>query len=134
MLFQLKDLLLKILSSVILIDVAGFTSAEGCFLIRIYKAKTKIGEAAKLVFQLTQHARDEQLMRSLIEYFGCGNIYKTGEAFEYRVEKFSNIEKKIIPFFNKYQIQGVKLLDYIDFCKTAELMKNKAHTTKEGLE
>ena len=73
-------------------------------------------------------------MRSLIECFGCGNIYKTEEAFEYRVDKFSDIWDKILSFFNKYQIQGVKLMDYIYFCKTAKLMKNKAHTTKEGLE
>ena len=29
-------------------------------------------------------------MRSLIEYFDCGNLYKSREAFEYRVEKFSD--------------------------------------------
>lgn len=47
--------------------LAGFASGEGCFLIRIYKAQTKTGEAVKLVFQLTQHVRDEQLMRSFIK-------------------------------------------------------------------
>ena len=35
--------------------VAGFTSAEGCFFIQIYKAKTKQDEAVNLVYQLTQH-------------------------------------------------------------------------------
>ena len=135
--------------------LAGFTSAEGCFLIKTYKAGTKTGEAVKLVFQLTQHVRDEQLMRSFINYFnlsprpGCarpkgsllilrrrisGNVYKSRESFVYRVEKFSDILNIIIPFFNKYQIQGVKHLDYIDFVKTAELIENKAHLTKEGLD
>jgi LAGLIDADG endonuclease len=73
-------------------------------------------------------------MRSFVKYFNCGNIYKSRESFVYRVEKFSDIENKIIPFFNKYKIQGVKYLDYIDFCKTAELLKNKTHITKKGLE
>ena len=41
---------------------------------------------------------------------------------------------KIIPFFEKYPIKGVKALDYADFCKVAELMKNKAHLTEHGLE
>ena len=41
---------------------------------------------------------------------------------------------KIIPFFNKHQIQGVKLMDYLDRCQVAELKKNKAHTTQKGLE
>ena len=115
--------------------LAGFTSAEGSFLIKIFKAKTKLGVAVRLVFQLVQHARDEQLMKSLIVYFGCGNIYKSNEAaFVYQVSKFSDIYDKIIPFFNKHQIQGVKLMDYLDWCQVAELMKNKAHTTQKGLE
>ena len=41
---------------------------------------------------------------------------------------------KVIPFFSKYKIQGVKYLDYLDFVKVAELMKNKAHTTAEGVD
>ena len=100
----------------------------------VYKTTTKIGETVKLVFQLNQHIRDEQLMRSLIEWFGCGNISKYEEASYYRVAKFSDICDKIIPFFNKYQIQGVKLQDYLDFCRAAELMKSKSHLTKDGLE
>jgi len=56
--------------------LAGFTSGEGCFLINVHKAKTKVGVSVRLVFQLTQHHRDEQLMKSLIEYFECGNLYK----------------------------------------------------------
>ena len=48
-------------------------------------------------------------------------------------KNFKILKKKIIPFFNKYKIQGVKQLDFLDFCKIVELMKNKAHLTKEGL-
>ena len=40
----------------------------------------------------------------------------------------------IIPFFDKYPIIGMKALDFADWCKTAELMKNKAHLTPQGLE
>jgi len=117
--------------------LAGFTSAEGSFLIKKFKSKTKVGVAFRLVFQLVQHARDEKLMKSLIVYFGCGNIYKSNDAaFVYQVSKFSDIYDKIIPFFNKHQIQGVKLMDYLDWCQVAELMKNKAHTPpgQKGLE
>jgi LAGLIDADG endonuclease len=115
--------------------LAGFTSAEGSFLIKIFKAKTKLGVAIRLVFQLVQHARDEKLIKSLIVYFGCGNISTSNDAaFVYQVSKFSDIYDKIIPFFNKHQIKGVKLMDYLDWCQVAELMKNKAHTTQKGLE
>jgi hypothetical protein len=39
----------------------------------------------------------------------------------------------IIPFFKKYPIQGIKKLDFQDFCLVAELMKEKKHLTSEGL-
>ena len=85
-------------------------------------------------FQLTQHIRDEQLMRSLVEYFDCGIITKRLEVFDYRVTKFNDIINKIIPFFKKYPIKGVKYKDFNDWCKAAELIKNKSHLIREGLE
>jgi hypothetical protein len=36
--------------------------------------------------------------------------------------------------FEKYPVIGVKRENFNDFCKVAELMKEKAHLTKEGLE
>ena len=41
---------------------------------------------------------------------------------------------KVIPFFKKYPIIGVKALDFSDFCIVAELIKNKAHLTPKGLD
>jgi hypothetical protein len=114
---------------------ASPTQKEDYFLIKkFFKSKTKLGVALRLVFQLVKHARDDKLMKSLIVYFGCGNIYTSNDAaFVYQVSKFSDIYDKIIPFFNKQIIKGVKLMDYIDSCQVAELMKNKAHTTQNGL-
>jgi len=100
--------------------LAGFSSGEGMFLIKILKSKAKTGVTVRLVFQLTQHTRDEQLMRSLIEYFDCGFIRQNKDAFIYRVQNFSDIENKILPFFSKHRILGVKFLDYQDWCKAAE--------------
>lgn len=70
--------------------------------------------AVKLVYQLVQHSRDEQLIKSFVEYFNCGFFFKDRNGFYYRVSKLYDICDKIIPFFNKYQIQGVKLMDYRD--------------------
>lgn len=54
--------------------LAGFTSAEGCFKIKITKSKTRVGYAVYLVYQLTQHIRDEKLFLSFIAFFNCGII------------------------------------------------------------
>ena len=59
-------------------------------------------------------AGDEELIKSLIEYLGCGTVHKDRNTFNFLVSKFSDIDHKIIPFFSKYPIHGVKFLDYLD--------------------
>ena len=50
------------------------------------------------------------------------------------VQKLSDLTENIIPFFDKYLLQGVKVKDYEDFKRVADLMKVNAHLTKGGLE
>jgi hypothetical protein len=97
--------------------VAGFTSGEGCFQISVSSsANSKFKVRVQLEFSVIQHVRDEQLISKLIKYFDCGNVYlkKQGQAVEYRVFKFSNIENKILPFFTKYPVIGEKSKDFYD--------------------
>ena len=117
--------------------VAGFTSGEGCFFINIRKSAThKSGFQVLLRFQLVQHSRDELLMKSLVDYFKCGkySFPKGAERGDFVCENFTENYEKIIPFFKLHQIKGVKLKDFNDWCQVAELIKNKAHLNKEGLE
>ena len=74
------------------------------------------------------------LLLAIIEFLKCGNIYRKGDVYDLRVSKFGDITSKIIPFFKKHQIIGVKARDFEDWCKAAELMKQKKHLTLEGLE
>lgn len=117
--------------------LAGFISAEGCFRIKISKSYThKIGYSFGLRFFITQHIRDEQLLISLKNYFGCGE-YKPRKgqlAGDFHVNKLSDIIEKVIPLLNKYPLHGVKALDFSYFCKAAELIKSEKHLTVKGSE
>jgi len=109
--------------------LAGFTAGEGCFYISI-SSKANTGVQVQLVFSLTQHNRDEALMNSLISYFNCGQIKKSKYSWlTFNVTSFSDINEKIIPFFNKYNVLGIKSQDFVDWCKVVELMNNKVHLT-----
>jgi hypothetical protein len=108
--------------------LAGFTSGEGYFFVEV-----RPQGGVELVFELAQHYRDEELMISLVKYFGCGKSYIYKEAIRFKVTKLSDITEKVIPVFQKYPILGVKSKDFSDFCLIAELMKNKKHLTTEGL-
>ncbi len=73
-------------------------------------------------------------MRSFIDYLNCGYISKNSTWIDYTVVRFEDLIFKIIPFFDNYRIIGVKLKDYQDFKKVAELMKTKEHLTILGIE
>ena len=60
------------------------------------------------------------------------NCYVWGETTSLKFTKFSDIVNIIIPFFEKYEIVGVKSLDFFDFKKAADIIKNKEHLSSEG--
>lgn len=117
--------------------LAGFVDGEGCFYVNTKKAKAYLtGFQVIMSFSITQHVRDELLLTKFIDYLGCGKIEKVStRPIEVRfvVYKFSDILNKIIPFFQNSPLQGIKWLDYQDFCKIANIMENKDHLTQEGL-
>ena len=116
--------------------LAGFTSGEGCFIINIHKSSThSLGQSVNLVFSIVQHMRDKGLLIRISEFLGCGTLYKQSEnTVIIMISKFKDIVTTIIPFFLQYPIHGVKALDFKDFCLVAEMMKEKKHLIKEGLE
>jgi hypothetical protein len=115
--------------------VAGFTSGDGCFKISIRESKLyKAGSRIVLLFVLTQHIRDELLFKSLVNFFGCGQIYSYKDYIEFRCQSFKDNFENILPFFDKYPIIGVKAQDFKDWAKVAQMIQTKVHLTKEGFD
>ena len=117
--------------------LVGFTSADGCFIVNLRQnSKYKTGFQVILKFIITQHARDECLLKSLMEFLDCGNVTRRSreEVVDLIVTKLSDINNKIIPLFQKYPIHGVKAKDFADWCSVVELINEKKHLTEEGLE
>ena len=115
--------------------IAGFSSAEGCFLLTISKSNNnKIGKIVQLIFKISQHHRDKNLLELISKYLNCGNVYYHSEnAFVFKVGKFVDINNKIIPFFKAYSIKGIKQLDYQDFCEIATLIGEGKHLSPIGI-
>lgn len=119
--------------------LTGFSSfayaGEGCFHVKIKNSsRSKLGLQISLLFKISQHVRDKELMKSFIDYLDCGVISKNSTWIDYTVISYNDLIFKIIPFFDKYKIIGVNLQDYLDFKRVAELMKTKDHLTTLGLE
>ena len=114
--------------------IRGFIDAEGSF-----QVITQNNTDVSLRFSLTQHTKDEELLKDIVTYLNCGRYYKspTRNEGQYLITVFSDINDKLIPFLNEYPLLGrhaYKKDDYIDFAQIAELIKSKAHLTNEGLE
>lgn len=116
--------------------LSGFITAEGSFFISLYvNEKRKAGYAVSLIFSLSQHIKDIELLERLAKYLGCGIIRKTNsrESAELVITKSDDINLKLIPLLTKYTLSGVKLLDFERFKKAFFLIENKMHLTSEGV-
>jgi hypothetical protein len=111
--------------------IRGFIEAEGSF-----QVLTQNNRNVSLRFSITQHTKDEELLKDIATYLNYGRYYKspTRDEGQYLVTVFSDINDKLIPFLNEYPLLGVKKEDYLDFLQIAGLIKSKAHLTDEGLE
>lgn len=117
--------------------LAGFVSGEGCFFINIKKtSRIKIGYQVILSLSIAQHSRDKELLKNFVPYWGCGayNDVKNEEHGVFVSSGFSDIINILIPFFIEHPIRGIKAQDFGDWCRAAELMKDKKHLTVSGLE
>jgi len=115
----------------------GFVDGEGFFYVKSLKNKNySTGFNVSMVFSVFQHVRDEALLMKFIDYLGCGRIEKTStrpNGVNFTVNKFRDIEDKIIPFFHNYPLQGIKYMDYLDFAKVAKIIEIKGHLTNDGI-
>ena len=112
--------------------LAGFTAGEGCFYIKQRGSTNNNRKIVEVIFSISQHSRDEYLMDSLVNYLGSGRLSKSKNAVYYTCSRFSDIWDKILPFFSKFEVLGVKSLDFKKWCKVCEIVKSKDHLTNEG--
>lgn len=114
----------------------GFVDAEGCFNIHVFKnSSIKIGEQVKLRFIVDQKAVDKATLQNIGNYFGGGslNLYSK-DCAQIVISKQDLIFNNIVPFFNNYPLLTNKRNDFENWSRCAELTRNKAHLTLDGLE
>jgi len=95
----------------------------------------RTGVRVYLRFTISQHSRDEALMKSLINFLGTGKYQSSSSraSGEIVVTQLSDIINIIIPLFTKYPILGIKGKDFEDFCLVSDLMNKGAHLEEQGL-
>ena len=120
--------------------IVGFVDGEGCFHIAINKLdKMSQGWQVLPEFRVVQHERDEKVLHKLKDYFGFGKVTINrrdhhGTRKEFRVRGLKDLNE-LVTFFEKHQFQtDSKIRKFKAFSDVIEMMNEKKHLTKEGLD
>ncbi len=119
--------------------ISGFTDGEGCFHVSINRIpKMSLGWQVLPEFRIVQHEKNEDVLFKIKDYFNFGDvkINRTdhhGTRKEFRVRGLENLNK-IVDFFNNNSLRTSKKNDFKIFSEIIQLMNNKEHLTKDGLD
>jgi len=112
--------------------VSGFSEGDSSFYVQIFNEKR-----VTLIFNVELHIREVSLLYKFKEFFGgVGNVnaYPARSIARYHVSGTSDLVNYILPHFDKFQLAGNKLPNYIVWSKILRLVESKAHLTSEGLD
>lgn len=87
--------------------VSGFSNGEGCFSVSFTKRPyRKIKVEIQLCFSFTQVRQNLPLLESLQKFFNCGSIRysKRDGMYKYEVRNIVDLNKKVLPHFDKYPL------------------------------
>ena len=102
----------------------GFVDGEGCFSVSTFKNRTtSSGYQTLYEFVITQGEKSKSALEAIKDYFNCGGIYinrrydnHNYNLLRYCVRRQEDLRNKIIPFFQKYQLNTHKREQFEIFC------------------
>ena len=99
--------------------ISGFVDGEGTFYVGINNQPSMTIRYQVLPeFRIVQHKKDIKLLYAIKDYFKCGVVrVNHSDRYEVRIRSIEHLNKIIIPFFEKYELQTQKKFDFIKFKK-----------------
>ena len=117
--------------------IAGFVDGEGCFSVSFTRrAKLKTGIEVRPSFSIAQNRRNLRVLQRIKTYFGCGAIRfsKSDQTYKYEVRSIKDLRVRIIPHFQKYQLQTNKAQDFDKFVWICDMVAASKHLNSQTLE
>ena len=112
--------------------IAGFSDADASFQIKIINRDNRSKPEIRLNFQIDQ--KDNYLLLLIKEVFG-GNIgYRESQDTYYYGSTSFGSAKKVIKYFDSYQLQSSKYLNYLKWRKAYLIIQNRIHLTEIGID
>jgi hypothetical protein len=120
--------------------ISGFTDGEGCFTISVIRnPTTRFGKQIFPEFVVTQSAKSLTALQNIKKFFHCGSIVlnkrydnHNEDLYRYCVRSISDLQNRIIPFFDEFSLRTYKKNDFLIFKKVVLMMSRKEHLTESG--
>jgi hypothetical protein len=125
--------------------ILGLVDGEGSFTVYVRNPSLKKLVARRVRveprFYLKLNERDKAILYELKNFFHCGNVYFQKDVrknhrncYRYEVANRKDLNKTIIPFFQKHQLKLFsKRKDFDIFCRLMAKIEKGDHLTEKGL-
>jgi hypothetical protein len=116
--------------------IVGFTDGEGCFSVSFNLRKSlNVGVETRPSFAIGQKAHSLSSLNIMKDYFGCGHIRysKSDGTYKYEVRDINDLCKKVLPFFEKYNLETAKKNDFTTFAEICRSIKQNQHLNEDGI-
>ena len=112
--------------------IAGFSDADASFQIKVVNRENRLKPEIRLNFQIDQKNNDVLLL--IKEVFG-GNIgyRKSQDTYYYGSTSFGSA-KKVINYFDHFNLQSSKHINYLKWREAYIMVQEKKHLTETGVE
>lgn len=115
--------------------LAGFADGEGSFNVS-FRPRSDFACPWKVSLSFNVSQRDRVILALFKRHFGCGTLRSRRDGVWYfEVTNLAAIRRNVIPFFKRFGfLSAKKKRDFAKFVKLAEIMNEKRHTRREGIE
>ncbi len=116
--------------------ISGYTDGEGCFSVSIVKRpKLLVGWEVRPSFSVGQKINRIEVLELMLSYFQCGTIRysSTDKTAHYETRSIKDINRIIIPHFEKYPLLSAKQRDFEQFKIICKIIARGNHLTRDGL-
>ena len=103
----------------------GLCEAESNFLIRIRKNAKEEVSGFEFVFRISLHKDDVKVLEYIKNTLGCGRLNTERDVLIFSISQLSDIERVLIPIFDKFTLNTSKYLDYLEFKKAFFMFRNR---------
>ena len=122
--------------------IIGFVDGEGCFTVSFFKhpkSRLRLKWEVFPEFVITQGEKSLPALKIFKKYFQGGNIYVNKRydnhkenIYRYCLRSISELNNKIIPFFENHHLRTYKNNDFVIFAKIVRMMVEGKHQSAKG--